>query len=792
MDANGLRFWSLADEADWALPSSRALRYDRERRTLRLASFREVELEEPAVDPEARVDAVPHSVDAFGTYAFYDAATESVAAAGAAPGQVVLGTFTGRPVSDLALGHDGVLYVCNAGALTWIDPRGRWTEATRSDPALTAFRLAARLDGGMFVLDREHRQIWIAEGQPLPTAAGRRFHGDVFRPDPENADPPRLRLLATLAADEDPVALASNREGHVVVLCWLPSRQACVRRVARDGRLGPRVLLAGVERPFSVRWLDTSTVLVLVETTTSIEPLPYDVPEGDAALTAPPLGGVYPLVDYSGGPLAHSSREPARYPVQRAASPFPDAPRPLVRLSAPELARGAEASSAHPLDSRQTGTVWHRAYLEAVVPEHCGVRLWLAATETSAAPAASEFFLHVLGDVSADAGVPRAIWSTQPSELPFHPGLCPCPIEPHRVGLFGVLVQRSGRIVRALSGRYLHVRVELVGNGRATPELVALRVYGSRFSYVDQYLPRLYREQLFGPDADAASEQSTPADFLERFLSTFESMLTPLEDRIASAHLLTDPASAPEEALAWLGEWVGLVFDPAYPPEHRRRALHHAMTLNRWHGTLRGLTLALDILTGDALGRGEIVVVEDYRLRRTFATILGADLADEADPLTAGIVDSGNSVVGDTLILGSEFRREFLAVFREVLPERPSGASLDEWVSFIYQRLIDPVLVDAFFDRFAHRLTVLVQRETTEDRVRLIERIVELEAPAHLQTQVVRASHPFIVGLASLVGVDTFLREPEPPPVARADESRLGTTFLLRPASLDPRLEVGA
>ena len=95
-------------------------------------------------------------------------------------------------------------------------------------------------------------------------------------------------------------------------------------------------------------------------------------------------------------------------------------------------------------------------------------------------------------------------------------------------------------------------------------------------------------------------------------------------------------------------------------------------------------------------------------------------------------------------------------------------------------------------EALANRLTVLVQREVSVDRVRLIERILELEAPVHLQTQVVRATHPFIVGLASLVGVDTFLRNPVTPPALRVDESTLGGhAFLRRPPSLDPRLEGG-
>src|SRR5690606_33518639 len=110
----------------------------------------------------------------------------------------------------------------------------------------------------------------------------------------------------------------------------------------------------------------------------------------------------------------------------------------------------------------------------------------------------------------------------------------------------------------------------------------------------------------------------------------FEGMLTPLEDRIANAHLLTDPATIPEESLDWLGSWIGFVFDSAYPMQHRREALRHAMLLNRLRGTVRGLQMAIDILTGGkfedgsmsggAVTTGKVVILEGWRLRRTFAT----------------------------------------------------------------------------------------------------------------------------------------------------------------------------
>ena len=335
--------------------------------------------------------------------------------------------------------------------------------------------------------------------------------------------------------------------------------------------------------------------------------------------------------------------------------------------------------------------------------------------------------------------------------------------------------------MRTLRGRFLRVRVELSGDGRASPEVAAVRAYASRFSYLNRYLPQMYRENRFGPDADqviadVTSRATTPADFLERFLDNFEGILTPLEDRIAASYLLTDPVTTPDDALEWLGSWIGMSFDPAYPVERRRAMLIQAPDLYREHGTLQGLERALDIATGGGVSHGQIVVVEDFRLRRTFATILGADLADEDDPLLAGISASDNSFVGDTLFLGDENKKEFLALF-----------GLDA-----LRGQQEEQAVAALFDSLAHRVTVLVHEEVVPQDLGLIRRVVDAETPAHVQATVATASQPFIVGVASLVGVDSYLSpKPRPGPV-RVGSSQIGLRdLILHPPSLDPRLEAG-
>ena len=168
---------------------------------------------------------------------------------------------------------------------------------------------------------------------------------------------------------------------------------------------------------------------------------------------------------------------------------------------------------------------------------------------------------------------------------------------------------------------------------------------------------------------------------------------------------------------------------------------------------------------------GEIVLVESFRLRRLLATLLGVDLADDADPLLPGLTVSGNSIVGDTLILGETETLELLALFREEV------ATIEENAA-----------VRTFYERLAHRATVLVHQSVSPQDLGLLRRVIELEAPGHVDVRVASATLPLLVGIASLVGVDTYLGPQPRPQPARAEVSSLGLgDYVLGPTSLDPR-----
>jgi phage tail-like protein len=789
MDANGQRFWLWSAPRDFPRLDDcafrqRLLQLDRER-------LRPVEPDR-ALRAEERLAQLPWLRDAQGTLARWDEAERVLRGFGALPGSVAV-PGTGAPAAprDLALDAQQIVLLAFDGFVDLVDLRERFEPIRLALPllgggdTLLPHKLACDGRGGRWLLDRRHRRLARIAGTPWRRRAFVAFAADTFRPQPENADDARIELLDTeLPAEFDFVAVAASRDGRVLLGSWGPDGRFFVHPLAA---LGPRWVLetprelAGADHGHALKWIDER--LIAVRAGDLDEALVFDADDADRPLDL--VGSRYPLRRALDGPFVQGQDWPPHYPC--APEPLGDeyAPvhsRPLVPLSWRAL-RAAGTAVGRVIDAGRFDVVWHRACIEAEVPAGCGIVLELAATDDDIDPPDEAFAPHWIGDAAAQPAalgeVPRAAWCAHASELPFHPGWLPVERAPQRAGLFIVLVQRAGHRLRDLRGRYLHLRLRLLGNGRRSPCIAALRIYGERYSYVSHYLPELYRdESVFDRDARGTA---TPPDFFERFTQLFESELTRWEDLAAAARVLTQPTSCPPAALPWLAEFSGIRLPPALPPERARDWIASAAARGRRRGTLAGLEQALEVASGGWVSRGAIVVVEDFRLRRTVATLLGVDMARDDDPLLPGLVQSGNSFVGDTLILGDEaVERDFLAAFLpEALQAEPGADAAQQ-------------LTESFYARTAHRATVLVHEDLHEDLRRLIEAIAAEEAPAHVEVKVLAARERFLVGVAALVGVDSYLREPVDPQVARIDASRIGRgDRIAGGAAFDWRLEAG-
>jgi phage tail-like protein len=278
---------------------------------------------------------------------------------------------------------------------------------------------------------------------------------------------------------------------------------------------------------------------------------------------------------------------------------------------------------------------------------------------------------------------------------------------PERAGTWELLFQH-------VRGRYLQLELTLAGTGRSTPLLRAVRAWFPRFSYLERYLPAIYRED------------PSDASFLERWLANFEGLYTNIEDRIEGVGALFDPRIAPPETLDWLACWLGLALDPLWNEKQRRFFIRHAAELYRRRGTPGGIEAALrlyveqdpgeNLLDARCLGQGPIRLVEVFQTRGAGACAFDAPDADG--------------------------RRALHPLTREDVAST------------------------------AHRFVVLAPRDLADDDQRMLVRIAELEKPAHTEVELRRYWDLFLVGQARL-GLESQLGES-----ARFDPFELGRSEL--------------
>lgn len=823
MDPNGVRFHLLKGEADWRTCREEAradgwenLDWDAAAASLslrrRLPLFRRPPGTAP-VDLAARRDA---AVDRFGNWYWIGADrrqifwlpsgarrsavywTQTTTPPTPAPGQfqplaepaptVELAGLTVTEHHYLAVGNvtqSGVLlFDLHAGG----EPRRLLLPEPFESDRFIPFAMTPAPGGGVWMLDREHRCYWgldrefrlMALAGPTATAAAPAFHR-VGAPAAAPLDRPTP--APALLAAADPIAIAALADGSVLIVDRSPAPAASLLYHYRaEWPLAPSLAFelevatrtdGGTEtterRPVRVHAIacdgDPRQPVLYVADDAGKQIIVYtlDLGASPPRLQADP--DYLPLRAFGGRGLAWRANDRAVYYDLGGA----DSAVSWISAQAieePAYARQAVALTAL-LDGKARDCVWDSLFLDGCIPPETTVTVFSRAGNDTRllydAPFRQEPPLYRRG---AGAELP---YYDPFAERKAATALARAPL-PAGLGTWELLLQQA-------QGRYLQLRLELQGNGRASPRLQALRAYYPRFSYVRNYLPAVYRDDQIS------------AWFLERLLANPKGFFTDIEAKIEAVGLLFDPRGAPAEALDWLAAWVGLTLDPLWgelnrrrangaaptgqpPPDRRRLLIRFAPRLYAWRGTPNGLLFALELLLDPCL---------EAMLERLQRAALGRD-----DGLRAEL--NRLELPYPTPRLSPAELEELLFAY-VVSPRRHSQVRLVERFTVRGGRAAvagDPTPASDEID-FAHRFSVLIPADTTPAETAMVKRIAELEKPAHAAFDIRRYWDYFRVGEARL-GIDTIAGEAGRFLPVLLGRGTLGAGYIAPPLATDERV----
>ncbi len=473
-----------------------------------------------------------------------------------------------RDPGGLALDRRGLLYVADRRrrAVSVIHPGDGSVEARLVDPEMREpVDVAVAPNGAIFVADR-------GGGDLLGAASGRIFVFDArFQPlrsfAPRNdAAPPRPRRCR-------PIAVFVAPGGQDVVVADEFHPRLLVFTAAGDP-IGERELgdLAAAAR----REFDPGAALGV---------------EGFRVALARAVGlcGCPPDLDL-GHALATSHR--------------------LLRLDGLSLAARFRTSGrwrSAILDSGVSGTQWHRIALDVDLPDRTRIRV-AAATADDPADLEAVAGVHLVpADEASGAGLPTWHVIVDRERRPIAFRGAPPPPDPPPLGydIHATSSTVREQLLHVPPGRFLRLRVDLLGDGTATPSLRSIEIVVPRHSY-RTLLPEVFSQN---PSAER---------FLDGYLALFERQLTSIEATRDDFYRRLSPLAAPPEVLTWLAALLDLTFDPSWPLPRRRRLVVEAMELYRRRGTPAGLRRYIEVYTGITP-----VITEDYLERPTVPTYAG-------------------------------------------------------------------------------------------------------------------------------------------------------------------------
>jgi phage tail-like protein len=477
-----------------------------------------------------------------------------------------------------------------------------WPVAVAFEP----FDLAPRPDGGVLILDVERAVVWELDRAFRIVPAAAPPLADPFTGSFEPLQAPFVLPSSTIATASlaeatalggEPIAIEAAPGGGVLVLGRGDARGSTVTLYRGGAAVGAAARTEDPKLELHLIGHDMALVgeVLFVADIAGNQTYAFELALGPAGVGLTLLRDYYPMRRFGGKAIVATERGPY-YDFQDAWVPLASQPRARF-LEAGEIVTPV-------LDGGEPGCVWHRLMLDARIGPGTSIAVWSTAADEH--------------DELALAG-----WQREPDPLPRSSGTELPFVDNGRYDTHELLFQRA-------AGRYLRLRLELRGDGRATPRLRALRAWYPRFSYLERYLPAVYRE-------DPAS-----GSFLDRFLANVEGLYTSIEDRLAAVQVLFGADTAPPEALDWLAGWFDLALDPLWDERRRRLLLRNAWRFFQARGTIRGIELMLRLTLDRCVDDGVFDeprppalavprIVEAYRTRRTPGVAFG-DPTDLGQP----------------------------------------------------------------------------------------------------------------------------------------------------------------
>ncbi|HEX8189702.1 MAG TPA: phage tail protein, partial [Pyrinomonadaceae bacterium] len=248
---------------------------------------------------------------------------------------------------------------------------------------------------------------------------------------------------------------------------------------------------------------------------------------------------------------------------------------PALRYTRPagmSLVKGRYFSRS--LDSAEEGTEWHKFVLDADIPSNTQVQISYRAADDKQVTikGATDNLDRYLDEASNLEEEERARRAADLDALDWS---VPA-------------VNAGDALILDGVGRYLWLRIDLIGGEEKAPSVGSLRLDFPRDTYL-RYLPAVYQED----------EQSR--DFLERFLSLFETFFSGTEGAIGhlARYFDVDSSQASGDFLRWLATWLSISEDKSWGEAQLRELVRRAPELYKQRGTRDGLGAMIEIFTGE-------------------------------------------------------------------------------------------------------------------------------------------------------------------------------------------------